>query len=110
MASVSRRLLHYITSDRSEVNPYNFCVANRTVDGHQHTRGWHVDDLKSSHVNPNNFTKGYKIYSSINDVKAVRGQMHTYLGTILDCSTPAEVVKIDVTENVGESKNFPKMN
>ena len=59
MASVSRRLLHYITSDRSEVNPYNFCVANRTVDGHQHTRGWHVDDLKSRHVNPNNFTKAY---------------------------------------------------
>jgi hypothetical protein len=33
-----------------EVNPYNPCVANRIVNGKQHTVTWHVDDLKSSHV------------------------------------------------------------
>jgi hypothetical protein len=31
-------------------NPYDSCVANRMVDGHQHTNTWHVDDVKSSHV------------------------------------------------------------
>jgi hypothetical protein len=35
-----------------EINPYNPCVANRIVKGKQHTITWHVDDLKSSHVDP----------------------------------------------------------
>jgi hypothetical protein len=35
-----------------EVNPYDICVANRTVYRKQQTLTWHVDDLKSSHVNP----------------------------------------------------------
>jgi hypothetical protein len=67
------------------VNPYNPCIANRTVNGHQHTVTWHVDDLKSSHID-----------SKVNDdfliwlqnmygdkeppVKAVRGKKHDYLG------------------------------
>jgi hypothetical protein len=34
------------------VNPYDPCVANRMVNGKQHTVTWHVDDLKSSHVDP----------------------------------------------------------
>jgi hypothetical protein len=35
-----------------EVNPYDICVANQTVNRKQQTVTWHVDDLKSSHVNP----------------------------------------------------------
>ncbi len=35
-----------------KVNQYDPCVANKTVDGKQHTITWHVDDIKSSHVNP----------------------------------------------------------
>ena len=35
-----------------KVNPYDSCVANRTFNGKQHTVTWHVDDLKSSHVDP----------------------------------------------------------
>ena len=31
------------------VNPYNSCVANKTINGSQMTMTWHVDDLKSSH-------------------------------------------------------------
>jgi hypothetical protein len=34
------------------INPYNPCVANRTIDDTQHTVTWHKDDLKSSYVNP----------------------------------------------------------
>ncbi len=33
------------------VNPYDPCVANRIVKNRQHTVIWHVDDLKSTHVN-----------------------------------------------------------
>jgi hypothetical protein len=34
------------------VIPYDPCVANRQVRGKQHTVTWHVNDLKSSHVDP----------------------------------------------------------
>ena len=32
------------------VNPYDPCIANKIVDGHQLTLQWHVDDLMISHV------------------------------------------------------------
>ena len=35
-----------------EINPYDWCVANTTIDGKQCTILWHVDDLKISHVDP----------------------------------------------------------
>jgi hypothetical protein len=33
-----------------KLNPYDLCVANRMVNGKQHTVVWHVDDMKSSHI------------------------------------------------------------
>ena len=33
-----------------ELNPYDPCVANRMIEGAQHTVCWHVDDIKSSHI------------------------------------------------------------
>ena len=33
-----------------KINPYDWCVANKTINGKQCTIGWHVDDLKISHV------------------------------------------------------------
>ena len=35
-----------------QINPYNACVANKTINGHQCTLGWHVDDIKASHKDP----------------------------------------------------------
>ena len=32
-----------------ETNPYYSCVANKTINGHQMTIGWHFDNLKISH-------------------------------------------------------------
>ena len=32
------------------LNPYDFCVANATIDGSQCTIGWFVDDTKISHA------------------------------------------------------------
>jgi hypothetical protein len=34
------------------IDPYNFCVANKIINGKQCTIAWHVDDLKVSHVDP----------------------------------------------------------
>ena len=33
-----------------ELNPYNLCVANKTINDRQCTIVWHVDDNKISHV------------------------------------------------------------
>ena len=33
-----------------ELNPYDPCVANKTINGKQLTLVWHVDDIKASHV------------------------------------------------------------
>ena len=34
------------------INPYNPCMANKIINGRQHTVSWHVDDLKFSHKKP----------------------------------------------------------
>ena len=34
------------------VNPYDPCMANCMVNGKQQTVVWHIDDLKSSHMDP----------------------------------------------------------
>ena len=43
------RLVQDLKEFRFELNPYDPCVANRTVQGTQMTVTWHVDDLKVSH-------------------------------------------------------------
>ena len=35
----------------SGINPYDWCVSNKTVNGKQMTVAWHVDDLNISHEN-----------------------------------------------------------
>jgi hypothetical protein len=37
---------------RFKINPYGPCVANSVINGKQHTVTWHIDDLKSSHIDP----------------------------------------------------------
>jgi len=74
-----------------KVNPYDICVANRTVNGKQHTVTWHIDDLKSSHVDPkvNDDFHAWceKMYGGESGkVKVVRGKEHDYLAMILDYS------------------------
>jgi hypothetical protein len=32
------------------IDPYNMCIANKTINGQQCTTAWHVDDLKISHM------------------------------------------------------------
>jgi hypothetical protein len=73
-----------------EINPYDWCVANKMVDGKQCTILWHVDELKISHVDSNVVTK---VISTINEefgkeapITVKRGKVHDYLGMTLDYS------------------------
>ena len=88
-----------------EVNPYDPCVANKIINGKQHTLSWHVDDLKSSHVDPkvnDDFHKWLQDeYGQIKEITATRGKKHVYLGMTLDYSVPGEV-KVDMTDYVKE--------
>jgi len=71
-------------------NPYDGCVANRTINGKQHTVRFHVDDLLSSHVDPKVNDKFLswlnEMYGAHGEVKATRGKVHSFLGVTYDFS------------------------
>jgi hypothetical protein len=51
-----RKLIADLESAGFKINPYDPCVANKTVNGTQMTVCWHVDDLKVSHIDPDEVT------------------------------------------------------
>ncbi len=86
-----------------EFNPYDPCVANRTVRGKQHTVRFHVDDLMSSHADPkvnDRFLDWLnKKYGNYGEVTATRRKIHDYLGMIFDFSEPG-ILKLDMIDYV----------
>jgi hypothetical protein len=46
-----RKLVAKLCNMGFKINPYNPCIANKTVNGTQMTFRWHVDDLMISHTN-----------------------------------------------------------
>jgi len=86
-----------------EVNPYDPCVANKIIDGKQHTLCWHVDDVKASHVDSkvnDRFQEWLtKEYGQERAVTGTRGKKHVYLGMLLDYGKEGEV-KVDMREYI----------
>ena len=76
-------------------NLYDPCVANRIINGSQHTIRFHVDDVMSSHekskVNDKFGKWANKMYGEFGDVKMTRGSVHQYLGRTFDFSAKKEV-------------------
>ena len=68
------------------INPYDPCVANKLVNGTYMTVVWHVDDAKISHKSTEVLDKFVKFVDDkygddeLGHVKAVKGNIHTYLG------------------------------
>ena len=85
-----RKLRQDLEAVGFKFNPYDQCIANKTVNGHQQTIRFHVDDLLSSHIDPkvnDDFLKWLnEQYDSIKEVTSTRGKIHTYLGMTLDFS------------------------
>ena len=82
------------------INPYDPCVANKTIDGKQLTVCWHVDDLFIGHVDPTVVTSfldwlAQRYNTTDKKLNVVRGPKHDYLGMNLDFSS-AGAVKIDM--------------
>jgi hypothetical protein len=101
-----------------EITPYDFCLANKIIDGKQCTIVWHVDDLKISHVDPKVNTTilnlldakyGQEIVAGKRAPLTInRGKKHDYLCMILDYSE-AGFVKIDMCANLQNVlKEMPK--
>jgi hypothetical protein len=77
------------------INPYDWCVGNKMIDGKKCTALWHVDDLKISHISEDVNTN---IFKRINDefgkeapITITRGKVHDYLGMTLDYSERGRV-------------------
>jgi hypothetical protein len=77
------------------VNPYNWCVANKPINGEQCTILWHVDDLKVSHVVANVVTDVIQMldvrFGKESPLRKLHGKIHAYLGMTLDFSIPGKV-------------------
>jgi hypothetical protein len=94
-----------------ETNPYDFCVANKTIDGKQCTIVWHVDNLKISHVDRKvvttimNLLDGKYGQEIVGGKRApltiTQGKVHDYLGMTLDYSEPG-FVNLDMTDYVAK--------
>jgi len=71
-----------------ELNPYDWCVANKQVNGKQCTVVWHVDDLKISHEDPKVvdwvIDQLKKEFAKEADLTITRRKIHEYLGMTLD--------------------------
>ena len=82
-----------------KVNPYD--AANKIINGRQHTITWHVDDVKTSHVDPkvnDEFHTWRKRKYGINKIGYVttgRGKKHDYFAINLDYSEKSKL-KIDM--------------
>jgi hypothetical protein len=84
-----------------EINPYDWCVANKMVNGKQCTVLWHVDDLKISHVDTAvvesllDLLNG--VYGKLSPLVTTRGKIHDYLGMTLDHTEDGKV-KIEMKD------------
>jgi hypothetical protein len=105
-----KKLLSNLESTGFKLNPYDPCVANKTVNGTQMTVCWHVDNLKVSHVDPKEVTKFGEWLRKTYGVPVAthRGKVHDYLGMIFDFLKKGKVMinMIEYLKNI--INNFPK--
>ena len=84
------------------------------VNGEQLTICWHVDNLKSSHINPkvnNKFLPWIKdAFRQHGEVKTTQGPQHNYLDMTVNYSVPGQV-SINMSHHVKKMvKEFPQEN
>jgi hypothetical protein len=72
-------------------------MRKQIIKGSRHTVTWHIDDLKSSHINPkvnNRFLEWLEKKNgdkNLGSVETERGKIHNYLGMTLDYTKPKKV-------------------
>jgi hypothetical protein len=78
-----------------EINPYDWCVADKIINGKQCTILWHVDDLKFSHIDPEVNTGVIEMidneFGNEGPLTITRGRIHDYLGMTINYSEQGKV-------------------
>ena len=88
-----RKLVSDLTHMGFTLNPYDPCVANKTVNGKQLTVSWHVDDLTMSCADEQPIHDVIAALKQIygHNLKEHVGSVHEYLGMTFDYSKPGSV-------------------
>ena len=90
-----KNLSGFLVEEGFEINPCDWCVANKMVNGKQCTIVWHVDDLKLSHVEQSVLEdmadKLSAKYGQEAPLTIQRGLVHDYLGMTIDYSEEGKV-------------------
>ena len=77
-------------------NEYDCCVMNKIIENKQCTILWHVDDLKTSNVDPAVVSSVLADidaeYGMIAKMTITRGKVHKYLGMTIDYSSPGKLI------------------
>lgn len=85
------------------LNPYDTCLAKKSINGKQQTICWHVDDfiLKNEYPAVNDAMIAWfnAKYGKLAEVTVHRGLTHEYLGMTLYFSWPGKVA-VNLTDNV----------
>ena len=91
-----KKLSSYLKDQGFVVNPYDWCVANKEINGKQCTIVWHVDDLKISHVDSKVVDEVLSSlkeeFGKVGELTVKRGKVHDYLGMTLDFSDENSVM------------------
>jgi hypothetical protein len=96
-----------------KINPYDWCITNKMIDGKQYTIVWHVEGLKISHVDPEAIEgvldQLNERYGKKKPLVTTQGKVYDYLGMILDFSEDGKVKIImkdyikDILDELDES-------
>jgi len=89
-----------------KLNPYDFCVANKVIDGKQCTVAWYVDDNKDSHIDPKVIDELLKIIQRhFDDIKVMRGKKHKFLGMNIEVTNDRKI-KINMRKQLENLKKY----
>jgi hypothetical protein len=87
-----------------ELNPYDRCIANCTIDGKQCTIGWYVDDTKISHEDPAVVTRVIDtLESHFGKMTVQRGDEHVFLGMHVKYDRAQKTANISMREYLTEA-------
>ena len=84
------------------INPYDKCIANKTINGNQCTIGWYFDDNKISHKEVKFVNDMLTIFrKKFGGLKITRGNSHDFLGMNLTI-TKEKSVEISIRKKIEE--------
>ena len=105
-----KKLVADLEGDRFVINPYDPCMANKTINGNQMTVCWHLDDLKVSQEDPREvaiFEEWLSVTYGVT-VATHLGKVHDYLGMIFDYSEKGKVMINMIQYFKSIINNFPE--